>query len=119
VSSRNKFSIVDRLSFAEYDSLPLPPLISPRSLCEFKPGSEDDSFINLDPKRKDAVLAAKGQPKSRPPFREVLVFMVGGGSYSEYHQVQDYAKRHSERQVTYGCTEVTNGEAFLKQLSLV
>ena len=84
------------------------------SLCELKPGSEDESFLVLDPKRKGAP--AQQQPKGRAPFREVVVFMIGGGSYAEYQNVQEYAKRHPDRLITYGCTELANGEMFLNQL---
>ena len=88
------------------------------NLCDFKPGSEDDTFLSLDPRKKDG--GAKSAPaaalKTRAPFREVLVFLVGSGSYAEFQHVQEYAKKHPERQVTYGCTELVNGEAFLRQL---
>lgn len=83
------------------------------SLCEFKPGTEDETFVTLDPKRKGAQVQ---QPKGRAPPREVIVFMIGGGSYAEYQNVQEYSKRHPDRQITYGCTELLNGESFLKQL---
>jgi hypothetical protein len=42
--------------------------------------------------------------------------MIGGGSYAEYQNVQEYAKRHPDRLITYGCTELANGEMFLNQL---
>ena len=81
------------------------------NLCEFKAGSEDDSFLALDPRSKEPPTGP-----GRPPFREVIVFMIGGGSYSEYQLIQDYSKRHPERQLTYGCTELISGSEFLKQL---
>ena len=85
------------------------------NLCEFKPGSEDDTFLTLDPRRKEQHGGAPA--KGRPPYRDVLVFVIGGGSYSEYHHVQEYGKRHPDRQITYGCTELLNGETLLKQVS--
>lgn len=94
------------------------------NLCEFKAGSEDESFLTLDPKRKDPLVRVDPTPgssggsnsRSAPP-REVLVFVVGGGCYAEYQHVQEYSKKHPERQITYGCTELVNGRGFLKQLS--
>ena len=87
------------------------------NLCEFKPGSEDETFLYLDPKVKgDGSGAAPGQgAKGRVPFREVLVFMIGGGSYMEYQKIQSTFV-DSGQQVTYGCTELMTAEAFLKQL---
>jgi hypothetical protein len=88
------------------------------NLCEFKQGSEDDTFLTLDPRKKDGAAQglAGAAAKSRAPFREVLVFMVGCGCYAEYQHLQEHAKKRPERQLTYGCTELVNGEAFLRQL---
>ena len=66
-----------------------------------------------------ATLAAA---RTRPPPRDVLVFVIGGGSYSEYQNLQDCAQRRSSSSnssslsITYGCTELLNAEGFLRQL---
>jgi hypothetical protein len=88
------------------------------SLCEFKPGTEDESFLSLDPRRKEQQ-AKESSGSERAPFREVLVFMVGGGCYAEYQHINAYGKKHPERQITYGCTELVNGEGLLKQVASV
>ncbi|CAM9431576.1 unnamed protein product [Ascophyllum nodosum] len=80
-------------------------------------GEEDEAYLYLDPKlRERADLVAA---RSRGPPREVIVFMVGGGCYSEYQNLQDFAQRRSQgapMSVTYGSTELINAEGFLEQL---
>eukprot|EP00752_Nemacystus_decipiens_P008016 g7163.t1 len=80
-------------------------------------GEEDEAYLYLDPKlrqRADPVAA-----RSRGAPREVIVFMIGGGCYSEYQNLQDFAQRRSQSaplSVTYGSTELVNAEAFFEQL---
>jgi len=90
------------------------------NLCEFKVGTEDDTFLTLDPRRSKTGLG-KNDVKTggRTPHREVIVFMIGGGSYSEYQRIQEYVTEHPEKSITYGCTELINGESFLKQVGTI
>jgi len=86
-------------------------------LCSFKPNSEDESFLYLDPKVKGVDPSTV---KGRAPFREVIVFMIGGGCYAEYQNLQEYSRQQpptAPRQVLYGCTELLNAEGFLTQLA--
>ena len=86
------------------------------NLCSFKPNSEDESFLYLDPKVKGVDPSTI---KGRAPFREVMVFMIGGGCYAEYQNLQEYSRQQpatAPRQVLYGCTELLNAEGFLTQL---
>lgn len=49
----------------------------------------DDEYIYLDPKllkRSDAI------PKTRAPFQDAIVFVVGGGNYIEYQNLVDFIK---------------------------
>lgn len=49
-------------------------------------GEEDEAYMYLDPK-----LGEKADPaaaRSRGPPREVIVFMIGGGCYSEHQNLQ-------------------------------
>jgi len=87
------------------------------NLCNFKPNTEDESFLYLDPKVKGLDSSAV---KGRAPYREVIVFMVGGGCYAEYQNLQEYSRQQSAtapRRVLYGCTELLNAEGFLTQLT--
>lgn len=58
----------------------------------------------------------------RGPFRDALVFVVGGGSYLEYQNLQDYAAQSAAggqggRRLLYGCTELLTGAELLAQLA--
>ena len=84
------------------------------NLCEFK--GEDDTYVYLDPKVKGDVDVAKlkATVMTRATVREVICFVIGGGSYSEYQNLQMLSS--DKRRVTYGSTEVLNAASFLKQL---
>ncbi|KAG1692671.1 hypothetical protein DVH05_025149 [Phytophthora capsici] len=86
------------------------------AICEMKPNTEDESFLYLDPKIKANGVV----PRQRTPFRQVMVFMIGGGNYNEYQNLLAYAKgQQPPRSIWYGCTELLNPEAFLNQLSSI
>nr|CCA17714.1 SEC1 family transporter SLY1 putative [Albugo laibachii Nc14]CCA18360.1 SEC1 family transporter SLY1 putative [Albugo laibachii Nc14] len=89
------------------------------AICELRPNTEDDDFIYLDP--KITANGAHGQvPRQRTPFREAIVFMIGGGNYNEYQNLMAYAKSQSSpKTIWYGCTELLNAEEFLQQLNSI
>jgi len=86
-------------------------------LCEQKPNSEDDSYLYLDPKVKGEidVRNLRAQGVARAPVREVVAFMIGGGCYAEYQNLQMIA--NERRNISYGATELVDPEVFLRQLS--
>lgn len=44
------------------------------------------------------------------PFREAIVFMIGGGNYMEYKSLQELTQRQDTvKNVIYGATEILNG----------
>ena len=47
---------------------------------------------------------------------QAYVFMVGGGNYIEYQNLQDYCRRQGTRQITYGTSELMNARQFLAQV---
>ena len=53
-------------------------------------------------------------------YTEVIVFVVGGGCYSEFYNLQDLLKAKAGggalRSIVYGCSEVVSGDSFLSQL---
>lgn len=56
---------------------------------ECRGGNDSDEYIYLDPKllkRSDAI------PKTRAPFQDAIVFVVGGGNYIEYQNLVDFIK---------------------------
>lgn len=87
------------------------------AICELRPNTEDDSFLYLDPKVKNS--SDENVPRHRTPFREAIVFMIGGGNYNEYLNLQAYAKAQKthSRNIVYGSTELLNPSLFLQQLN--
>jgi sec1 family domain-containing protein 1 len=55
-------------------------------------------------------------------FSEVIVFVVGGGCYTEYFNLQELRRcsveaRNTLRNVVYGSTDLLDAEGFLQQLA--
>lgn len=52
-------------------------------------GNDNDDYLYLDPK-----LLKRGDtlPKTRAPFQDAIVFIVGGGNYIEYQNLIDFIK---------------------------
>jgi hypothetical protein len=85
------------------------------NLCDMKPGSEDDTFLYLDPKVKgDVDVQSLRNSAARAPVREVISFMIGGGCYAEFQNLQMVA--NERRTVSYGSTELLDPVKFLAQL---
>ena len=84
------------------------------NLCDMKPGSEDESYLYLDPKVKGDVDVSKLQAMTRAPVREAVAFVIGGGCYGEYQNLQMLA--NDQRKISYGSTELLDPDAFLDQL---
>lgn len=51
--------------------------------------SSTDDYYYLDPKQLKQVEQV---PKNRTTFQDVIVFIVGGGNYIEYQNLNDYVK---------------------------
>ena len=46
------------------------------------------------------------------------MYVVGGGNYIEYQNLQDYCKRQQNvKTITYGTSELMNARKFLNQVS--
>lgn len=58
-------------------------------LMDCRSGNDNDDYIYLDPK-----LLKRGDtlPKTRAPFQDAIVFIVGGGNYIEYQNLVDFIK---------------------------
>lgn len=56
---------------------------------ECRNGNDNDDYLYLDPK-----LLKRGDtmPKTRAPFQDAIVFVVGGGNYIEYQNLVDFIK---------------------------
>ena len=79
---------------------------------------EDDLFVYLDPRSPTNHPSGAG---SGQKFSDVIVFVLGGGNYSEYYNLQELLKDRVNtgtnlRSITYGCTDMLSGDAFVDQL---
>jgi len=84
------------------------------NICEMRPGTEDETYLYLDPKVKGDVDVKKLQTMTRATVREAIAFVIGGGCYGEYQNLQMVT--NERRQISYGSTELLNSGAFLAQL---
>lgn len=85
------------------------------NICEMRPNTEDDEYLYLDPRVKGDVDVATLRNATRAPVREAIAFMIGGGCYGEYQNLQMVA--NERRNVTYGCTEIVDPCTFLNHLA--
>lgn len=88
------------------------------ALMELKSLQEVDDFRYFDPK---LLRAESGSvPRSKSPFQEAFVFVVGGGNYIEYQNLMDYARSKapvSQKKIVYGCSDLVSATLFLRQLA--
>lgn len=84
------------------------------NLCEMKLNTEDDDYLYLDPRVKGDVDVKALRTMTRVPVNEVIAFVIGGGCYSEYQNLQMVANEN--RTITYGSTELLSPCEFLEQL---
>jgi len=78
----------------------------------------DDVYEYFDPKITTTTI-----PRKNTPFREAIVFVIGGGNYVEYQNLMDYAKEQKGSQlpkhIIYGTTEMLSATQFLEQLAVL
>jgi sec1 family domain-containing protein 1 len=94
------------------------------NLAEGRSCPEDDTFLYLDPRSRDGSSSSSGGGAgSGHKYSDVIVFALGGGNYAEFCNLQDLIKdkaasgsANTIRSITYGCTDVLSGDAFIDQL---
>ncbi|KAI0243781.1 Vesicle trafficking between the ER and Golgi [Massospora cicadina] len=76
-----------------------------------------EALLHIDPKSK-SPLARTTSPFAGPiAASSVIVFVVGGGSYAEYLNLQDFSKRTpSVKSIIYGSTGILSPRQFMDQL---
>lgn len=92
-------------------------------------GSPEESYSYLDPKlgpTADSSGSGGGTGRSRNPFGQAIVFVVGPGNYLEYQSLRQQAQAAQPgapglggRKVTYGCSEVLTSSEFVAQLNAI
>jgi len=107
-------------------NLPLTKIVD--DIMEQKQGKYNDEYKYLDPK----ILRGNegGQvPRTKTQFNDAIVFVVGGGNYIEYQNLQDYVRNKnaghatsslssvSQKRIIYGSTQMMNADQFLSQLT--
>jgi len=96
------------------------------NLAEGRSCPEDDMYLCLDPRSRDDgnhrnSSSSQFGAGSGHKYSDVIVFSLGGGSYSEFYNLQEPLKDKansgiSVRSIAYGCTEMLSGDAFVDQL---
>ncbi|KYR01911.1 Sec1-like family protein [Tieghemostelium lacteum] len=81
------------------------------SIMDLKNSPLESDFHYLDPK----ITNKSNIPKRATPFKEAIVFVVGGGNYVEYQNLQDFSKKHNKK-IIYGSTELLTSNEFLQQV---
>ncbi|XP_078445679.1 sec1/munc18-like (SM) proteins superfamily [Wolffia australiana] len=86
------------------------------ALMEGKPNPEIETYLSFDPRSPRAASSAH----LKGPFKEAIVFMIGGGNYIEYRSLLELAQRTlPAKHVIYGTTEVLDGSEFVEQLTIL
>ncbi|KAK6461917.1 vesicle trafficking protein Sly1 [Scheffersomyces coipomensis] len=70
-----------------------------------------DDYLYFDPKSR----GGHSKPPRRQSYQESLVFVVGGGNYLEYQNLQEWANIDANRKVIYGSTEIMAANDFLQE----
>eukprot|EP00048_Salpingoeca_helianthica_P016594 m.233165 g.233165 ORF g.233165 m.233165 type:complete len:626 (-) comp19003_c0_seq1:62-1939(-) len=74
-------------------------------------------YLYLDPRTLKAA-ASTTVPKGRAPFDEAMVYIVGGGTYNEYQNLQDFCQRTGgTRRITYGSTTMVSATQLLSDMT--
>ncbi|GLJ52247.1 hypothetical protein SUGI_1111470 [Cryptomeria japonica] len=88
------------------------------ALMEARPNPDIENYLLFDPRAPKSSSGAGNHSKG--PFKEAIVFMVGGGNYIEYGSLQELAQRQQPvKNIIYGTTEVLTGLEFVEQLSVL
>ncbi|KAF5188946.1 Sec1 family transport protein sly1 [Thalictrum thalictroides] len=86
------------------------------ALMEGRPNPEIESYLVFDPRAPKSNSGVGAHLKG--PFKEAIVFMIGGGNYVEYEGLQELAQRQQPvKHIVYGTTELLTGMQFVEQLT--
>lgn len=76
-----------------------------------------DEYLFLDPKSR----GGHSKPPKRQSYQESLVFIVGGGNYLEYQNLERWASDPNKvaKKVIYGSTDIISATDFLQECSIL
>lgn len=111
--------VVEGVNFVlKENKLPITRIVD--HLMELKNSEEEKEYRYFDPKLLRPSDNSAATPRTRTPFQDAVVFVVGGGNYMEYSNLVSYARKKTgsaNKRIIYGCTDVVNAEQFLGQLT--
>lgn len=88
------------------------------ALMDGKPNPEIDPYLVFDPRTPKSSSGVGSISHLKGPFKEAIVFMIGGGNFVEHGSLQELARRQQPiKHVIYGTTEILTGDEFVEQLS--
>ncbi|ODV80524.1 Sec1-like protein [Suhomyces tanzawaensis NRRL Y-17324] len=71
-----------------------------------------DDYLYFDPKSR----GGHSKPPRRQTYQEAQVFVIGGGNYVEYQDLQEWSNAsNSGRKVIYGSTDILSPQDFLQE----
>ncbi|KAL1936430.1 hypothetical protein VTP01DRAFT_564 [Rhizomucor pusillus] len=77
--------------------------------------SKADDYLYFDPKLS---RSSRSPRQHKVTFQEAIVFVVGGGNYIEYQNLQEITTQNNQKKkITYGSTEILSPHEFLGQLA--
>jgi len=88
------------------------------AIMEMKSELGVENYCYFDPKIQKKMRQT-AIPRKNTPFKESIVFIIGGGNYVEYQNLQEYAKKLPSKKIIYGSTEIVTASEFLKQLKVL
>jgi len=88
------------------------------AIMEMKSDLGVENFCYFDPKVQKKMRQT-AIPRKNTPFKEGIVFIIGGGNYVEYQNLQEYTKKQTSKRIIYGSTELLTAAEFLKQLKIL
>ena len=74
----------------------------------------DSQYLYYDPKLGTNPIPPSGS-RFKGQFQKCILFVVGGGSYNEYHNLTQYSVQR-KREIIYGATEILSPNEFLRQM---
>lgn len=88
------------------------------ALMDGKPNPEIDPYLVFDARTPKSSSGVGSISHLKGPFKEAIVFMIGGGNFVEHGSLQELARRQQPiKHVIYGTTEILTGDEFVEQLS--